>query len=106
MKAHYFDFISSHYRKRAQAMSDFWSDMTANGKSLRVSSLPLSGNEKQRRSKRKRFYQAGRVVFSGVLLACPAPCLRLRRKGDGKEELNQNILDQIDKLIRRNCKNT
>ncbi|MFQ9739238.1 MAG: stage III sporulation protein AE [Christensenellaceae bacterium] len=72
--------------------------MTANGKSLRVSSLPLSGNEKQRRSKRKRFFIRLAALFFWRSSACPAPCLRLRRKGDGKEELNQNILDQIDKL--------
>lgn len=73
--------------------------MTANGKSLRVSSLPLSGNEKQRRSKRKRFFIRLAALFFLAFFCMPCTVFAFAEEGgDGKEELNQNILDQIDKL--------
>ena len=73
--------------------------MTANGKSLRVSSLPLSGNEKQRRSKRKRFFIRLAALFFLAFFCMPCTVFAFSEEGgDGKEELNQNILYQIDKL--------
>ena len=73
--------------------------MTANGKSLRVSSLPLSGNENRRRSKRKRFFIRLAALFFLAFFCMPCTVFAFAEEGgDGKEELNQNILDQIDKL--------
>ena len=81
--------------------------MTANGKSLRVSSLPLSGNENRRRSKRKRFFIRLAALFFLAFFCMPCTVFAFAEEGGtARRSSTKTFSTRSISWIWRNCRNT